>query len=413
MLSQEANDRITRVGPGTPMGELMRRYWHPIAASADLNEEAPTKEVRLLGEDMVLYRDAKGHLGCIEPSCAHRKANLSYGIPEENGIRCAYHGWVFDETGQCVDQPSEPEGSRFKDKVKLKAYPVEELGGIVFMYMGPQPAPLLPRWDILLWDNVTRDMSSVVLPCNWLQCMDNSLDPVHLQWLHRYWGTWNVQRKRDPEDREDFDRGTMSRGREHVKVGFDRFEYGIVKRRLLKGESEEDQWWRIGHPILFPNILRVAQDEWHSFQYRVPIDDTHTWHLLYTVRLPAAGTEAPVQDVIPYQIRQLYDEHGRLNNTIIPSQDEAAWVMQGPICDRTTESLGVTDIGIIMYRKLIEEQLQIVADGGEPMNVHRDPEKNQGMLLATEHTYYPGYAETGGPFRDRPLVPPQVEASMT
>jgi 5,5'-dehydrodivanillate O-demethylase len=412
MLTQEQNDRITRVGKGTPMGELMRRYWHPIAASVELNEETPTKEIRLLGEDLVLYRDAKGTLGCVEPSCAHRKANLSYGIPEQNGIRCAYHGWIYDETGACVDQPSEPANSRFKDKVRIKAYRTEELGGLIFVYMGPQPAPLLPRWDILEWTNVTRDISAVELPCNWLQCMDNSLDPVHFQWLHKYWGGWNVNRKLPVEQRAEFNRTAQSRGREHIKVGFDTFEYGIIKRRLMEGETEEDEWWRIGHPILFPNTLRVAQDRWHSFQYRVPVDDTHTIHMLYTVRVPEDGETASPQDHVPCEKRELYDSKGRLNNTIVPAQDEAAWVMQGPITDRTTEHLGVTDVGIILFRKMIEEQLKVVEDGGDPINVHRDPAKNKDLGLATEHTYYPGYTRTGGPFADKPLVPPQVERTL-
>jgi 5,5'-dehydrodivanillate O-demethylase len=412
MLTQEQNDRITRVGKGTPMGELMRRYWHPIAASVELNEETPTKEIRLLGEDLVLYRDAKGTLGCVEPSCAHRKANLSYGIPEQNGIRCAYHGWIYDETGACVDQPSEPANSRFKDKVRIKAYRAKELGGLIFVYMGPQPAPLLPRWDILEWENVTRDISAVELPCNWLQCMDNSLDPVHFQWLHKYWGGWNVNRKLPIEQRAEFNRTAQSRGREHIKVGFDTFEYGIIKRRLMEGETEEDEWWRIGHPILFPNTLRVAQDRWHSFQYRVPVDDTHTIHMLYTVRVPEDGETAPPQDHVPYEKRELYDSKGRLNNTIVPAQDEAAWVMQGPITDRTTEHLGVTDVGIILFRKMIEEQLKVVEDGGDPINVHRDPAKNKALGLATEHTYYPGYTHTGGPFADKPLAPPQVERTL-
>ncbi len=412
MLSAEQNERFTKVGAGTPMGEVMRRYWHPIAASVELNEDNPTKEIRLLGEDLVLFRTTRGKLGCIEPSCAHRKANLSYGVPEENGIRCAYHGWVYDETGACLDQPSEPPGSRFHEKVRLKAYPVEELGGLVFVYMGPAPAPLLPRWDILVWDNVTRDVNSVMLPCNWMQCMDNSLDPVHFQWLHNYWGSWQVNRKLGAADREAWKETAMSRGREHIKVGFDRFEYGIVKRRLMVGETEEDEWWRIGHPILFPNVLRVAQDRWHSFQYRVPVDDTHTLHLLYTARVPKIGEEAPAQEFVPYEERPLYDEHGRLNSTIVPAQDEAAWVIQGAVCDRTTEHLGVTDVGLIMFRKLIDEQIHIVEDGGEPINVHRDPAKNDGILLATEHTYYPGYTETGGPFAAKPLAAPEVEASM-
>ena len=412
MLTQGQNDRITRVGKGTPMGELMRRYWHPVSASAEVDDENPTKEVRLLGEDLVLFRSATGKVGLIEPSCPHRKANLSYGVPEPEGIRCAYHGWLFDVNGDCVDQPSEPAGSRFKDKVHIKAYRVEELGGLIFAYLGPEPAPLLPRWDILTWTNVTRTIDAVALPCNWLQCMDNSLDPVHFQWLHRYWGGYNVRRKKPPEEREDFDRMALSRGREHIKVGFDRFEYGIVKRRLMEGETEDDQWWRIGHPILFPNILRVAQDRWHSFQYRIPVDDTHTKHLLYTVTVPEPGITVDEQNPVPYAERPLYDEHGRLNNTIIPAQDEAAWVMQGAITDRTTEHLGVTDIGIIFYRKMIEENLRIVEDGGDPINVHRDPATNDGIMLATEHTYYPGDDFTGGPFRDKPLIPAQVEASM-
>ena len=412
MLTQAQNDRITRVGAGTPMGELMRRYWHPIAASVELNDENPTKEVRLLGEDLVLFRSTRGEIGLIEPSCPHRKANLSYGVPEPEGIRCAYHGWLFDTQGNCVDQPSEPAGSRFKEKVHLKAYKTEELGGLIFAYMGPEPAPLLPRWDILTWGNVTRTISSVMLPANWLQCMDNSLDPVHFQWLHRYWGSWNVVRKTPPDEREEFDRASASRGREHMKVGFDRFDYGIVKRRLMEGETEEDEWWRVGHPILFPNILRVAQDRWHSFQYRIPVDDTHTLHLIYTVNVPEVGVTVDKQDVVPYVERELYDENGRLNNTIIPAQDEAAWVMQGPICDRTTEHLGVTDVGIILFRKVIEENLRIVEDGGDPINIHRDPAKNDGIPLATEHTYYPGDTVTGERFADKPLVPPQIEASM-
>ncbi len=412
MLTQAQNDRITRVAPGTPMGNLMRRYWHPVAASVEVNEENPTKEVRLLGEDLVLFRSTRGVVGLIEPSCPHRKANLSYGVPEPEGIRCAYHGWLFDETGACIDQPSEPAGSRFKDKVKMKAYKTEELGGLIFAYMGPEPAPLLPNWDILTWTNVTRTINVVDMPANWLQCMDNSLDPVHFQWLHRYWGGWNIARKRTAGEGEDFDRSTLSRGREHVKVGFDTFEYGIIKRRLLEGETEEDQWWRIGHPILFPNILRVAQDHWHSFQYRIPIDDTHTKHLLYTVVVPEPGVTVAEQEFVPYVERKLYDEKGRLNNTIVPAQDEAAWVMQGPITDRTTEHLGVTDVGIILYRKMINENLKIVEDGGEPINVHRVPAKNIAIPLATEHSYYPGDDFTGGQFADKPLLPPQVEASM-
>ena len=144
MLTKEQNDRLTQVGPGTPMGELMRRYWQPIAGVAELKKE-PTKAIRLLGEDLVLYRDQRGQLGLIEASCAHRRVNLLFGIPEEKGLRCPYHGWLYDETGQCLEMPAEPPEPTFASRVQLKSYPVQVLGGLVFAYLGPQPGPMVPN----------------------------------------------------------------------------------------------------------------------------------------------------------------------------------------------------------------------------------------------------------------------------
>lgn len=186
MLSTEINEKLTQVGKGTPMGELMRQYWHPVSAAVDLQEK-PTKPVRILGEDLVLYKDGSGKIGLIERYCPHRRVDLSYGIPEQSGLRCMYHGWQFNEYGQCIEQPFEetvrPDG-RFKEKVQIASYPVEELGGLLWAYLGPSPAPLLPRWDLFVWDGVLKDIGTTILPCNWLQCMENSLDPVHLEWLH-------------------------------------------------------------------------------------------------------------------------------------------------------------------------------------------------------------------------------------
>jgi 5,5'-dehydrodivanillate O-demethylase len=417
MLTVEQNEKLTKVGPGTPMGELMRRYWHPIAASSELNEENPTKEIRLLGEDLVLFRSTAGKVGCIEPSCPHRKANLSYGVPEPEGIRCAYHGWLFDETGACVDQPSEPAGSRFKDKVHIKAYPVEELAGLIFVYMGPQPVPVLPKWDMLMWENVYRSVYSVTLPCNWLQCHENSLDPVHFQWLHRYYGMWrsskNMKSGGDatPGDMKEmlnesmsveaFDRVSSMRGAAHLKIGFDKFEYGIIKRRLIEGETEDSEWWRIGHPILFPYTLRVGQENWFEFQFRIPVDDETTLHMVYTVLVPEEGEKAESQDVIPYEKRALYFDNGRIKDDYVAGQDQLAWIIQGKIMDRPTEQLGVTDIGIILFRNMLDEQMEIVANGGDPINVHR--EDKDIIWLPTEMAHYPGYPGTGGPFKDNTI----------
>ena len=404
MLTQEMNERLTKVGPGTPMGELMRRYWHPIAGSAQLNADNPTKQVRLLGEDLVLYRDSSGTIGCIEPSCAHRKANLSYGVPEENGIRCAYHGWIFNEHGQCVDQPSEPEGSKFKEKVRIKAYPAHELGGLVWVYMGPLPAPVLPKWDVLSWEG-HKDNWSTLLPCNWLQCQENSLDPLHFQWLHRYWGGWQMSRMKPPEERDAWNSVMGARGADHRRIGFEVTDYGVIKRRLVGDEQENDDHWAIGHPILFPNILRVS----HGLEIRVPVDDTHTLHVITNYRQYNEG-EAP-QTEVPFDERPLFDENGRIVRDFVAAQDQVAWVIQGAVSDRTTERLGVTDVGIIMFRRMLDEQASVVEDGGEPMNVYR--EDNGTIVLPCEHYFYPGYEEMGGPFRGTLPRKPDVEAELS
>src|SRR5438309_628106 len=179
MLSLADNELLTKVGPGTPMGELMRRYWHPIAATAQLQEN-PVRKVRILGEDLTLYKDDSGSYGLIGEKCAHRRVDLLFGIPTENGLRCPYHGWVYDATGQCTEMPyDEAEGnSAFKEKIKIKGYNVQELKGVIWGYLGPEPAPLLPMWDFLCWDDVFYDVGSTIIPCNYLQVMENSLDPV-------------------------------------------------------------------------------------------------------------------------------------------------------------------------------------------------------------------------------------------
>jgi 5,5'-dehydrodivanillate O-demethylase len=157
------------------MGTLFRRYWHPIAATAEL-DEAPAKAVRILGEDLVLYKDRANTFGLIDRFCAHRRVDLSYGIPEVRGLRCMYHGWLYDEAGACVEQPFEetvhPEGS-FKSRVRVRAYPVQDRFGMIWAYMGPEPAPLIPNWEPFTWENAFHNIAIAKIPCNWLQCQEN------------------------------------------------------------------------------------------------------------------------------------------------------------------------------------------------------------------------------------------------
>ena len=394
MLTVEQNDRLTRVGPGAPCGELMRRYWHPIAAVSQMNDRY-TMPIRLLSEDLVLYKDRSGTFGLIEPRCPHRRMSLIYGIPLENGIRCPYHGWAFDQTGQCIEQPYEetedPEG-RFKEKIRAKAYPVEVLGGLVWAYMGPAPAPLLPRWDYLVMENVVRDVGYAVLPCNWLQCQENSIDSVHVEWLHGHWANY-IEEMLGREERKR----VVS---QHAKIGFDVFEYGIYKRHGYTGATEDDTFWADGHPIIFPYTLRQGGDgldrsRWGpgedgpAVQIRVPLDDTHTGH--WWVRSFHKAPEDPAQkdrDVPFFQFPPPGpDQEGRPQWNLLdaaPPQDMLAWITQGGIADRTTENLGRSDKGIILYRRMLDENIRIVEDGGDPKNTFRDPAGNVYLGMITE-----------------------------
>ena len=370
MLTPQENDRLTRVGAGTPMGELQRRYWHPIAAREEL-ESSFTKRVRLLGEDLVLYRDRAGTLGLIGEFCPHRHASLANGIPDTQGsIRCSYHGWKFDGTGSCVDQPNEPDGSTFKDKVRIAGYPVEALGGMVFAYLGPLPAPVLPRWEGLDNERAIRTIGWAHVPCNWLQIMENSVDPVHTEWQHgKYQEFWEEQRGR-----------TYAISRRHLKIDFDEFEHGIYKRRLLAGASESADDWRVGHPILFPTILAVGSGggklwKMQSYQFRVPLDDENSMHYWYMAYEPPEGVEVPKKLLarIPYFQVHYLDENGEYIRDNIEAQDVMAWISQGRIFQRSNEALGTTDRGIIMFRKMLEREMQNVEAGRDPMNVFRDP----------------------------------------
>ncbi len=384
MLTAEQNEKLTSVVAGTPMGELMRRYWHPVAATAEL-EDKPTKAVRIMGEDLVLYKDNSGKYGLVDRYCPHRRVDLSYGIPEEHGLRCMYHGWMFDESGACIEQPFEetvhPDG-RFKEKTGIAAYPVQELRGLLFTYMGPQPAPLLPQFEPFTWDDIWIDIGIVELPANWLQCMENSMDPVHLEWCHGYWGVYQEAQKAKRAGKEPEIFPTMPR--KHLKIGFDQFEYGLIKRRVVEGTTEEDTDWKVGHPLIFPQILFVGSVVNGSLQYRVPVDDTHTMHYTWYFYKSAPGAEKPQQDRIPYWQVPLFHPDGRLIEDLVNHQDFVAWITQGAIADRTKEKLGQSDRGVIMYRQVLEEQLAIVADGGDPMGTVRDAAKNKAIELPLE-----------------------------
>ena len=356
MLKQELNEQLTQVGPGTPMGELLRRYWYPVAFVREL-DEWPIKKVRLLGENFALWKQPSGRYGIMQEWCPHRRASMVYGVVEEEGLRCGYHGWLFDEGGQCLDQPAEPEGSTFASRVKAFAGKAEEMGGMVWAYIGPDPAPELPRFDVYV-DDGFKDCGWTVLPCNWLQIMENSVDPHHVEWLHgRYFKFLGEQQ------------GFLAPPgfqKKHLKVAFDDMEWGILKRRVLEGNSEENDDWAVGHPLVFPYCMRVGGAGIEQMQIRVPIDDTHTWVAFYSSHQPP-GMETFPEQVYPvdYEFEWL-DDNGEHIVDYIEGQDIMAWVTQGDINDRTAEHLGKSDIGVIQLRKMFREQMALVAEGKDP-----------------------------------------------
>jgi 5,5'-dehydrodivanillate O-demethylase len=386
MLTESENALLTNVGPGTPMGDLLRRYWQPVAAATEM-EDRWTKRVRIMGEDLVLFRDRSGRLGLIGEQCPHRRASLAYGIPSADGIRCPYHGWMFDGTGRCLEQPNEPEGSNFKDKVSLAGYPVQELAGLIFAYMGPLPAPIMTKLDGYVASPAIRLIGKAEIPCNWLQIQENSVDPVHSEWLHGHFAEFLAEQ-----------RGVKyAFSGHHLKIAFDEKPYGIVKRRLKVGQSEDCSDWTVGHPLVFPNILALGQADraWmtYAFEIRVPIDDTHTANWWFTAFKPAAGSDVPASLMakafyfdVPIDTNE-YDT--------VAFQDIVAWRTQGDIADRSLEHLGSTDRGVTMFRRMLHRELDKVAAGEDPMLVNRDPASDVPLDLPIEHDkahYSEGFA---------------------
>jgi 5,5'-dehydrodivanillate O-demethylase len=337
---------------GTRMGELLRRYWMPIAGVTEL-DDTPIKPVRILGEDLVLYKDKRGTYGLLDRHCMHRRADLSYGIVEECGLRCNYHGWHYDERGTCVAQPFEeiahPE-ARYKDRITIKAYPVEAKAGLLWAYLGPAPAPLVPTWEPFTWTNGFVQIVFSEVPCNWLQAQENSIDPVHFEWLH---GNWSRAM-----------RGVAGRSPTHLKIAFDELAYGFAYRRFLEGQAEDSELWTVGRTCLWPNCLFTGA----HFEWRVPIDDHNMLSVGWFFDRVPNEMEPFEQDRIPSWTSPIKDPAtGRWITSHVMNQDFVAWVGQGTIADRTKEHVGESDRGVLMMRRKLLEQADLVARGGEPM----------------------------------------------
>ena len=261
MLEQERNDLLMDVDAGTPMGDLLRRYWMPIGAATEFDDK-DTKPMVLMGEKLVLYKDLSGSYGLIDRHCSHRHADLSYGFVEECGLRCNYHGWLFKEDGECIGQPYEdtvdPE-CKLREQSGINGYPVEEKSGLLWAYMGPLPAPLIPNYEPFTWKNGFAQIVMTELPCNWFQCQENSCDPVHFEWMH---ANWSVRLRDVGEDYVPT----------HVELDFEEFDHGISYKRVREDTDKNHPLWTIGRHCLWPNALYTGD----HFEWRVPIDNETT-----------------------------------------------------------------------------------------------------------------------------------------
>ena len=379
MLSTERNAFMTKVGRGEPMGELFRRYWLPLTLSEQLPEpDCEPVRLRLLGEDLVAFRDTNNAIGVVEAFCPHRRAPLFFGRNEEAGLRCVYHGWKFDTTGACIDMPSEPAESDFKDKVSVRAYPAREFGDTIWVYMGPGDPPELPQME---WATIPRDHRRVamwIVECNWLQVLEGNVDTAHVSFLHSANDGIPGVREEGLEDRAPQLQVIEN------SVGF---AYGGRRKR----RADDQYYWRVTQ-FLMPMYTLIPGPGWpRACVGVVPIDDHHAirFQVSYNPEAPLESTrlltpremgefrfpDGQTIDIwLPtenrgnrYQIDR--DMQRRLNYTGIKgieTQDRAMTEGMGYVCDRSQEHLGTSDLAVIAMRRVLERRAQELQKGVEP-----------------------------------------------
>jgi len=355
MLRREENELLTSVGAGTPMGEMLRRYWHPVGCSEEVTSKP--RRTKVLGEELLLYRTESGEAVLMQLRCAHRSLALDYGRIEGDGIRCPYHGWLYDKSGQCLEQPAEPDGSSFHAKIKLKTYRTQEVSGLVFGYMGPGPAPLLPLYDVLRWNHGVKNILVQYVHANWMNQIENIVDISHLAWLHGY--TFPAY------------------GARKVTYHWERKDYGA--NNVMRIDGIDDTHISC---YAFPNANRFALppvdasgELVRSMIYRVPVDDALTQ--MYFLRfypsenhsLHVARRDTKLGEYTPLE--------GDWWGIDVNDQDRMAVEQQGVIADRENEHLGVSDGGIIEMRRMMQESLDAVAQGKDPLCIIRDAADQQ------------------------------------
>jgi len=389
MLSKEDNEALTRTGPETSGGKLLRQYWQPVAMLSDLPENGAPFPLKVMDENLVLFRDEQGRLGLLGQHCPHRRADLSYGRVEGGGLRCLYHGWVFDVHGQCLEQPAEPHGKSFCQRVKHVAYPVQAAAGMVFAYMGGGEPPVLPDLECLRAPADHLYMWRFRERCNYLQGLEGDIDPFHLTFLHRAMDSTQARNAPGSSD-EYYD--FYTRGTPRLEI--DRTRYGL--RIFTMRELDERAYLRVTN-FMMPNVAIVAGptgEDGYTLLWHIPVTDE--MHMKYMLNFRRSG---PINAV---GLRKAYELH------VIPGSDLQTWrnkenrwlqdreemrdawfagmgpsfsvhdnfvsESMGPICDRTKERLGYSDLAVVAARRLLLAGIADMAAGKQPLGRFPDPE---------------------------------------
>lgn len=392
MISQEQNELMTRVGPGTPGGQLLRQYWQPVALVDELQGPRPVLARKLLGEEFVLFKDEQGRYGLLDRRCPHRQADLAYGRRENGGLRCTFHGWLFDVNGQCLETPAEPEGSKLRDHVKQKSYPVVEKSGILFAWLGAGEPSAFPHFDCFTAPDAYTFAFKGFWDCNWLQALEVGIDPAHASFLHRYFEdedtaeSYGKQFRGRPSD-SDLPITKVLREYDRPDITVSKTEYGL-RLVTLRKLSEAQTHGRSTH-ILFPQTFVIPMNaEMTITQWHVPVDDTSCyWYSIFTSFTTPVDKKTmreqrlktyPAPDYKPLHNRSTgwgfnADEQAKSTYTgmgmDINIHDQFACESAGPISDRTKEHLGTSDKGIVLYRRLLVDAIHKVQKGEKPMMV--------------------------------------------
>ena len=399
-MDKAENDLLTQTNRGTPCGELMRRYWLPAALSEELpvgtNAALP---VRLLGEDLVLFRDPSGQPGLLGIHCAHRGADLSYGRVEDGGLRCIYHGWLYDIRGRCIDQPGEVSGGEHRDSICQTAYPCVERAGTIFAYMGAGEPPLFPNYEFLSVSDDHAFTIKLFSDCNYLQGNEGNLDLGHLSFLH-----YNPRHRHvESASGEDLNHRGVAPGMESYEAELTQYGIRSYKVRRL---NDPEHYQLFMTEFVLPSFTAFFGEQYgiegtYSVNWHVPIDDEHHWKYTFIFSrkgpIDREATRRRRADMTPdfkpnrHKGNRYRQDRASMSKesysgigTNFQVQDLCVTEGMGPTMDRSKEHLTSMDVPVIVARKLLVKTIRDLQEGKEPANVVRDPKRNRFLIDASD-----------------------------